>query len=220
MPKEVFIGSLTTKSEDGLSLTRLLETQAISGRIKEIHAVLGKENNGRDALSDIASVAFGFKIEPDEIDTNNFVIEEPDRFFAEEFGYVILPIACAKLTEGKVEAWISPAFVSKEHPLSQLKKDNAVVITTGKDNRKTTSHYVRLTVKNDAGVLAKIADQFGSANISIGMVKQPEVEEGSETVQLAFILKPCETSDLLECVDSIQNLDVCLGVGSVLRVVE
>ncbi len=220
MPREIFIGSLTTQPGEGLSLTRLLKAQAIRGQIKEIHAVLTHQKVEQNTLEHLVALAFGFAIIPGDIPRDNSSIEEIDHIFAQEFGYIILPISCARLTGGRVEAWISPAFVSKEHPLARLKKDNAVVITTGKDNQKTTSHYVRLTVKNDAGVLAKIADQFGSANISIRMAKQPEVEEDSKTAQLAFVLHPCETEALEECVTSIQDLDVCLGVGSVLRVVE
>lgn len=276
--KEVFVGSLTTKSGDNLSLTRVLEAKAIRGKIKEVHVVLGEKQNGYDILSRVADIAFGSKIEPADIKTNGFSIEEADHSFAEGFGFVILPIASAKLIEGRVEAWMSPALVAKKHPLvsGSLNSDSAVVITIreiykkridytaelikymglsesdrepllrgildrglDKDVREKlygtettdsiiarylraplSSYYVRLTVQNDPGVLASVCEQFGSANISIRMVRQPEVEEGNKIAQLAFVLHPCETKALEECVSSIQNLDVCVGVGSVLGVVE
>lgn len=272
---EVFVGSLTTQPESDLSLTRVLETEAIRKKIKGVHVVLGGEDNGEDILIQVADIGFGVSIRPEDIKTNSSSIEKSDYTFAGEFGFVILPIACAKLTGGKVDAWISRALVSKQHPLiaQALKIDSPVVITTGEidDERIDTasetlqqlgisedfredfelafleamseetleklvkaavsisssrrsgtasSHYVRLTVQDQPGVLGDVAQQFGDAHISIRMAKQPEVEEGSETAQLAFILHPCETKTLEKCIDLIQNLDVCVGVGSVLRVVE
>jgi homoserine dehydrogenase len=79
----------------------------------------------------------------------------------------------------------------------------------------TTSWYMRLMVDDQPGVLAKIADQFGSAGVSIRSVWQ----EGVDT-QAALIVVTHEARESAhrKALDSLNSIEEVLDVAAVIRV--
>jgi homoserine dehydrogenase len=78
-------------------------------------------------------------------------------------------------------------------------------------------YYVRLSVVDRPGVLAKIAAIFGSASISISSVIQPEGHEG-EVVPLIMMLHAAPHAALHQALVEIRQLEVCKADPIMIRV--
>jgi homoserine dehydrogenase len=78
-------------------------------------------------------------------------------------------------------------------------------------------HYVRLTVLNEPGVLAKVAAIFGENRIGISSVFQPEGHDG-DTVPLVLLLDQAKEADFQAAIRGIQNLAVVREPARVIRV--
>lgn len=230
--KELLVNAVTTMPKPMIPIESLLAARSIDGGVTRIEAVLDKHNLNVKTLTRLAVLAFGIGIKPEEISVLDYVPDERDKFFAEKFGFTILPIAHAALKEGRVEAWIGPAFVSVKHPLTQNGNKTSVLLSSeesGREKRKigvrlnseiVSSYYVRFAVKDNPGVLAQIAKELGDQEISIKEMLQPEAKEGSNETEIAFILHPCVTQDLNLAVNAISKLNVVVKANSPLRVLQ
>jgi len=81
----------------------------------------------------------------------------------------------------------------------------------------TTRYYVRLTVLNKPGVLARVAALFGKYNLGISSVFQPE-DGGEDTVPLVMLLDYGVESAFQKAYGEIMNLDVVQAPCQVIRV--
>jgi homoserine dehydrogenase len=80
-----------------------------------------------------------------------------------------------------------------------------------------TRYYVRLTVLNKPGVLARVAAIFGKYELGISSVFQPEDHE-EETVPLVMLLDYGSESALQKAYEEIMSLDVVQSPCQVIRV--
>lgn len=83
-------------------------------------------------------------------------------------------------------------------------------------NDFTSKYYIRLTVKDVAGVLAKIATTFAKNNISIAEVKQVGGENGS--AQIVVNTHVCLEGAVKKTLDKLSALDEMIKVNSVIRI--
>lgn len=79
-----------------------------------------------------------------------------------------------------------------------------------------TRRYVRLTVLDKPGVLGQIASIFGSHNIGISSVFQPEEHEG-DTLPLIMLLDPAKESVFNTAAAQVSSLEVVKAAPTVLR---
>lgn len=80
----------------------------------------------------------------------------------------------------------------------------------------TTKYYIRLTVKDKAGVLAKISGLFAKGNLSIAEVKQVAGCEGN--AQIVIITHLCNESAVKKTLDKIAKLDEVVSVDASIRI--
>ena len=80
----------------------------------------------------------------------------------------------------------------------------------------TSKYYIRLTVKDMAGVLAKIATTFAKNNISIAEVKQVGGENGS--AQIVVNTHICAEGAVKKTLDKLSTLPEMIKVNSVIRI--
>lgn len=78
------------------------------------------------------------------------------------------------------------------------------------------SFYTRINVINKPGVLAKIADVFGSYGVSLESVLQKKTE--GERAEIVWITSKVEESSFIQAIESIKCLDVVNEVSSIIRV--
>ncbi len=79
----------------------------------------------------------------------------------------------------------------------------------------TSKYYIRLTVKDTAGVLAKIANTFAKNNISIAEVKQ--VACSKENAQIVVNTHVCAESAVKKTLDKLSSLEEVIQVNSTIR---
>ena len=78
-----------------------------------------------------------------------------------------------------------------------------------------SSMFIRLSVKDEPGVLAKIAGTFGENNVSIESV----IQEGrGDNAELVLVTHEAAEDNLTSSIDSIANLDSVSSVTSTIRV--
>ena len=78
-----------------------------------------------------------------------------------------------------------------------------------------SSWFIRLSVKDEPGVLATIASLFGDNNVSIESV----IQEGrGDNAELVLVTHEAAEEDLTSSIDSIANLDSVSSVTSTIRV--
>ncbi|MGB9603412.1 MAG: homoserine dehydrogenase [Verrucomicrobiia bacterium] len=81
----------------------------------------------------------------------------------------------------------------------------------------SSQYYIRLTVLDKPGVLAKISTIFGDSNISIASVIQPESREG-ESVPLIMMIHSAPNSAMLKSLSKIEKLPVVKNKPIMIRV--
>jgi homoserine dehydrogenase len=81
----------------------------------------------------------------------------------------------------------------------------------------TCRYFLRFTVVDHYGVLAKIAGILGKYRISISAVVQPERRDGN-TVPLIMMTHPAKEGDMVKALGEIDRLDVVRGKSRFLRV--
>lgn len=219
-PKELIVGSLSTGPQDKISLSSLLRMKSLNGGIREIHAALNDNDRNPQTLVDMVRDAFGIEFKPDQVDVSTYVPDKMDQFFAEKFGFKILPVAYIALEGRDVEAWIAPALIPANHPLQdKTEKDNSIHVVSRKNSDKNAGgffYYVRLRVKDYPGVLGEITEEFGNVDISIREMHQPQAEISNE-VDMAFLLSSCQDQVLQRAISAIAGLAVVLRVNEPLR---
>ena len=102
--------------------------------------------------------------------------------------------------------------------------DNLIKLCKGKINYKgenknfedvESSMFIRLSVKDEPGVLAKIAGTFGENNVSIESV----IQEGrGDKAELVLVTHEAPEKDLSNSINQISSLDAVTTVTSLLRV--
>ncbi len=78
-----------------------------------------------------------------------------------------------------------------------------------------SQYFIRMTVKDEAGVLSKYSGVFAKHNVSIKEAKQIAGIEGK--VSTIIITHSCKESALRKAVEKIEELDVVYSVDSVIR---
>ncbi|MBI4339495.1 MAG: homoserine dehydrogenase [Chloroflexi bacterium] len=81
-----------------------------------------------------------------------------------------------------------------------------------------TQYYLRVTVSDSAGVLAKIATVLGDLGISIASVIQKAADAASQTAELVIMTHPAKEAYVRQAVQQMKALDVVREVGNVIRV--
>ena len=76
-------------------------------------------------------------------------------------------------------------------------------------------YYIRMNVKDEAGVLAKITSAFGKYNISIDTMQQ--INNDNEATVIFLIHKTCE-NNLSKATSAISKLDCINSVDAIIRV--
>jgi homoserine dehydrogenase len=79
-----------------------------------------------------------------------------------------------------------------------------------------TRYYLRLTVKDHPGVLARVAGILGESNISIASVTQHEVSEGP--VPLVILTHNAREKNLQDALKSIAALDDVMEAPVMMRI--
>lgn len=79
-------------------------------------------------------------------------------------------------------------------------------------------YYLRIIIRDEPGVLAKIATAFGEHRISIASVLQKETDEGQGTAELVVMTHQAAESGMQAAVREISSLPVCRSVASFIRV--
>ena len=79
----------------------------------------------------------------------------------------------------------------------------------------TSKYYIRLTVKDTAGVLAKIANTFAKNNISIAEVKQVSGANGN--AQIVVNTHVCSESAVKKTLSKLSSLEEVVQVNSTIR---
>ena len=75
--------------------------------------------------------------------------------------------------------------------------------------------FIRLSVNDEPGVLAKIAGAFGENSVSIESV----IQEGrGSTAELVIITHDAKEKDLTASVETIQSFSVVDNIASIIRV--
>jgi homoserine dehydrogenase len=83
-----------------------------------------------------------------------------------------------------------------------------------------TRYYIRLTAKDQPGVLAQIAACLGEAQISIATVIQKESDPASRTAELVIMTHEALEASMQSALKAVENLEVVQEIGSFLRVEE
>jgi len=78
-------------------------------------------------------------------------------------------------------------------------------------------YYVRLTVQDKPGVLAKIGAAFGRCKVSIETMQQ-QVESGKASI--IFLIHKTEEDSIRKAIEAIKELDVVSSVDAIIRVEE
>ncbi len=79
----------------------------------------------------------------------------------------------------------------------------------------TSKYYIRLSVKDKAGVLSRIAGLFAKSNVSIAEVKQ--VAGGEGVAQIMIITHVCNESAVKKTLDKLTACEDVLKVESIIR---
>ncbi|MEZ4504090.1 MAG: homoserine dehydrogenase [Dehalococcoidia bacterium] len=85
--------------------------------------------------------------------------------------------------------------------------------------RATARYYLRVTVRDQAGVLARIAGALGEHGISIASVIQFEADEDAHTAELVITTHAAPGESLEAALAEVRAMDVVVEVGNVLPMV-
>lgn len=234
----ISVRSLAAESGELIPLAEFFESGVIVDPLRRLEIVFtpsGIEALGAFRLNFVSLVnqTLQANIKPEEIPCEIREINQGDSNFANEFGYRIQHLAYACLRDSQVEAWIQPVLLPKEHPLVKDDVQNAAFFATRQQSsleareglnsllpigKTIVGYYLRLTVPDEVGVLAKICQKFADLEISIRGVLQPE-NEGANA-EIAFITWPCDTGKIDVLQENLRGLPVCERIEAVFRVQE
>jgi homoserine dehydrogenase len=83
-----------------------------------------------------------------------------------------------------------------------------------------TRYYIRLTVVDQPGVLARIAKLLGDAKISIASVIQKETHEASNTAELVIMTHEAREASVQDALKAVAELPEVQAIGNFIRVEE
>ena len=109
-------------------------------------------------------------------------------------------------------------FAAKQnkHGYTSFKNTNEVS-DKGFSKNFVCNYYIRMTVEDEAGVLAKISGVFGKNNVSINTMIQ---EENGETAKLIFLMHKTEENNIMKSLKAIEALECVEKVDALIRVEE
>jgi homoserine dehydrogenase len=122
-----------------------------------------------------------------------------------------LPTACAVV--GDIMDIAMTHEIGHSHPSMLTNLRPAKVLPF---DEVESEYYLRLRVKDQAGVLAKIATICGEHQLSLKSVDQPESE--GEEAQLILITHTALEKSMQDALEKMRKLDVVLKVESLIRV--
>lgn len=79
-------------------------------------------------------------------------------------------------------------------------------------------YYLRMSVDDKKGVLAKVTQLFSEHNISIEAMMQNPDSDHDERVELLFITHECQEKMIQEAIKSLEKLDVLHGSVAMIRI--
>jgi homoserine dehydrogenase len=236
--------------------------------------------SGGDAchkLTILATLAFGAKVAPSEVTTEGIDrVASVDMKAAERFGYVIKPLAIARMLEsGALDLRVHPALVRKTSVLSSIGGAlNAVymegamlgpclisglgagamptamsvvsdLVDVGRNmlvgahgrvpsrairgdrlrripiqpiGHHETRYYLRFSVKDRPGVLARIAGVLGAFDVSIEQMLQEEAHERGEPVRVVMLTHECREKDMKAALREIDTLSPVIEPTVAIRI--
>jgi homoserine dehydrogenase len=81
-----------------------------------------------------------------------------------------------------------------------------------------TKYYIRLTAKDQPGVLAQIARVFGDNAISISSAIQPESDEKTKTAEIVITTHPAREKAMQTALRKLEKLEVVREIANFIRV--
>jgi homoserine dehydrogenase len=81
-----------------------------------------------------------------------------------------------------------------------------------------TKYYIRLTAKDQPGVLAQIARVFGDNAISISSAIQPESDEKTKTAEIVIMTHPAREKAMRTALRKLEKLEVVREIANFIRV--
>src|SRR5690606_34218417 len=79
-------------------------------------------------------------------------------------------------------------------------------------------YYLRVTVSDQAGVLAKIAGALGDNGVSIASMVQFEADVDAGTAELVFTTHRAQGGSLATAITQVASMDVVREIGNVLPI--
>ena len=113
---------------------------------------------------------------------------------------------------------ISRNIVGNVPPAATLRLDEDVVVRP--ISELETKYYLRMKVVDLPGSLAQITKVLGDSNISIASVIQKETNVKAQRAELVIMTHRAKESSIQQALMLLQDLDVVLEVGNVVRVEE
>jgi homoserine dehydrogenase len=229
-------------------------------------------------LAILASIAFLSRVKPGMVYTEGITRVTPkDIEYGQRFGWVVKLLAIGKEVNGKIEARVHPAFISREHPLAAVSGSLNAIFTVGDPVGETmfygrgagagptassvvgdliaaalskrtpgrragdactclfdkqvvdigqvmSRYYLRLCCSDEAGVLAQVADIFGTENVSIAQMVQgtggPDRQDIGGDAELVLITHSVKEASMQAVVRRLKQLGSVRAVENVIRVEE
>lgn len=81
-----------------------------------------------------------------------------------------------------------------------------------------TRYYIRMTIGDQAGVLAQITKVLGDNLISISSAIQKEADVKSQSAEIVIMTHPAQEKAMLQAIEQMQKLDVVKEVSNIIRV--
>ncbi|MFP3975917.1 MAG: homoserine dehydrogenase [Dehalococcoidia bacterium] len=81
-----------------------------------------------------------------------------------------------------------------------------------------TRYYVRMTITDQAGVLAQITKILGDHKISVASVIQKEADERFQTAEIVIMTHPAREKAMQQAIKDMEGLDVVKEVSNLIRV--
>jgi homoserine dehydrogenase len=103
---------------------------------------------------------------------------------------------------------------SEPIPVTELDKPHAIAPMTGLISR----YYLRLTLADQAGVLAQIARILGDLNISIASVIQKDTNPEAQTAEVVVTTHPAREEAMQESLKRIEPLEAIREINNLVRV--
>jgi len=98
----------------------------------------------------------------------------------------------------------------------QLRLDSGARIKPMSDIE--TRYYLRMTVADQAGVLAQITKVLGDHQISISSVIQKEADSAAQTAEAVLMTHPAQEKAMQQALKELSNLAVVKEIGNFIRV--